>query len=67
MKEKYNKDVEGASKTEIKAAKETVRKKTSAALPLIGANCERYGKIKTISTKTWLWLQTIIQAQMMKP
>ena len=46
IKEKYNKDVKDANETELMAAKENMRKKTSAALLLIGADHERYRDMK---------------------
>ena len=38
VKEKYNKDIENASETDLKAVKESKQKKTLAALLLIGAD-----------------------------
>ena len=46
MKEKYSKEVKNVSEAELKAARENVRKKTSAALLLIGADHGRQDEMK---------------------
>ena len=46
VKEKYIKDIKSENEMELKAAKESVKKKTSAALLLIATDYGRYGEVR---------------------
>ena len=61
VKEKYNKDIMSASESELKAAKESVKKKTLVAILMIGADHGMYGERKNYFNKTWIRGWTIIQ------
>ena len=61
-----NTTIELATEKEMKEAKEYVLKRRSVTLLLIGTDCARYGIMKNYSNKTWKWVQTITQSQLMK-